>query len=768
HRDLKPGNVILTTSGAKLLDFGLAKPAAMMAGAASGSAPLLSAAATMTAAHPSGSPLTSVGSIVGTIQYMAPEQLEGREADARTDIFALGSVLYEMATGRRPFTGKSQISVASAILESDPEPISARQPTAPAELEYVVRTCLAKEPDERFASAHDVKLQLQRVSLAPAQPTQAASGGRAGWIAAAAIMILAVATVAGLLLRSQGNAVPPIVGRFAIPFPTTAGALGFNPGIAISHDGRTVALVAAGAQSQLYVRVLDHSDYVEVPDSAHANNMPAFSPDGRWLAYVRAGNLMKWPLAGGSPVAVAGVGKVDGLVWTTDDEIIFGGTESGAAPTINAGHGLMAVSAAGGTPHSIMKMSVPGYLIPGCLLPDGKTLLYTLVTYPDAMHRIMALNMKTGQSTPVLDRASFPHYALGYLLYATRTADWAVRFDPATLKTNGDAVKLDDRVLRSGSDEPLSVSDNGVLAYIHGTAGDVPRNLLWIDRKGNEQIVPTPAQDYYDQAIAPDGRRFAVTFHDQQNQVVEVYDPSRGGMVRFQPAPGVVQGPTWTPDGKNLLFTFVSADPASRAAGYGIYRAPVDGTAPAHIVVPLASVGWTTSVDRSGDVVVMNADSNGWSISSFHDGPSAALKRVSYASASEGQPALSPDGHWIAFTSNEAGSDQIFVAAFPGPGIKIQVSTEGGNRPRWSGNGSELFYRSGNGFYAVPIKASPELSVGKPVLLFEKAVDIGGAIGNFDVAPDGQHFLVTRAVHAETPEVDISIGWQERLANKPQ
>ena len=746
HRDLKPGNIMLTRSGAKLLDFGLAKPLGIAAKA--GSAPLLSAA--LTSPNPQASPLTSAGTLIGTVQYMAPEQIEGKEADARTDIFALGAVLYEMATGARAFDGKTQISVASAILEKDPPPIPASQSDASGFFNDVVQTCLAKDPELRYASAHDVQLALQQVARTAVSVAKNPASGRILAVVLAAVCLVLTATAFVLWRNSRlpSMTVGPV--RFAVPYPPAhvpEETASFN--IAISGDGQHIAFTAyMGGATHLYVRNLNDDKLVEIPNTFDAS-APFFSADSQWLIYRSETKLMKWPVSGGSAVMICGDcadRHLTGAVATADGDFIlstFTGLERVSANGVR--HQFLAVDTAA---HELA-------LLTPFVLPDGHTLLYSSVL-PDEV-RLMALDLRNPKPRFLFD-ALGARYTSGHLLYGEHDAFWAVPFDAAKLRVTGPPFRLAEDVKFTASVPQFAVSDNGVLAYTRGSAGEIPRRILWLDRQGQETVVDTEPQNYFDQAIAPDGKRFVITYQTGKEQRIEVYDPARGGMLRFQPVSGSFQAPVWTPDGRDLVFTFFEA-----AGKWDLMRARADGANKPELVAHLPQQGWPTSISRNGIVSVMLSLGKGRIAVIPLVGSTEMQILHSTVLANEQQPAISPDGHWLAYVSDESGRNEVYVEPYPGPGAKLQASAAGGMRPRWSADGRQLFYNRQNAFYVVPVSSTPTLAVGKPLPLFEKEVDAGGAIGAFDVMPDGQHFLVTRELHPENKEIVVTIGWLEYL-----
>ena len=516
HRDLKPANIMLTKSGAKLMDFGLAKPlggtatpgGAAQAGVPVPPAPLLSAAVTATGGASSGSPITQAGTMVGTIHYMSPEQIEGKEADARSDIFALGATLYEMATGARAFEGKSQLSVASAILEKDPEPISKVQPLAPAALDRLVAQCLAKNPDERLQSAHDVGVGLKWISEAPVAAVSDRRGvdqrttlQRALPWALAAAGVLAAIILGGLWLRLL-LAPSSSVHSYILP-PDKAT---FNPygTAAISPDGRRIAFGATGSAGRpmLWVQPLNSGTAQPLAGTEGAT-YPFWSADSRYLGYFAGGKLNKIDANGGPPQALCDAPTGRGGAWSQDGVILFASDQAG---------GLMRVDAAGGTPVEVTEPGARMTLYHWVwFLPDGKHFLYSSFSVSGADRGIYAGALGSKEQVLVLHIDSKGIYAPpGYLLFVRDGTLMAQRFNTSKLAVEGDAVPVAGHVGVSR----FSVSGSGVLLFQEGGIGTASQ-LIWFDRTGKQGELALPETERYsDPMLSPDGSKLAVTIAD--------------------------------------------------------------------------------------------------------------------------------------------------------------------------------------------------------------------------------------------------------------
>lgn len=484
HRDLKPGNIMLTKSGAKLMDFGLAKPTPLGTSGV-GSAPLLSAARTMSGPSPA-SPLTTAGSIVGTIQYMSPEQIEGKEADARSDIFAFGAVLYEMATGKRAFQGKSQISVASAILEKDPEPISTTKPLTPATLDYLVATCLAKDREERLQSAHDVRLQLKGISLSSSSAaaitaTRPSRRRRVGMLLASVALLLAGAGIT-YLMHPGGSSAPSVRSYIPPPPGTTFTLSGLEIGpVAVSPDGKTLAFSAVDEQgvTKLWLRPLNAQQATALAGTEDASK-PFWSPEGQSLAFVADGKLKKVSASGGNSETIAdGVGSESGGgTWSADGTILFCKERSGA---------IYRVASSGGevSPATKLKETERSHDEP-FFLPDGKHFLYAVTPWSSPREIRVSELGKPGQDGVAVVPGQMPQFASGRLVFSRDGHVMAQVFDAATWKVSGEPQTF-------GAARYFSVSTNGVLAYHESSAES---ELKIFDRGGNVVATPGPLALY--------------------------------------------------------------------------------------------------------------------------------------------------------------------------------------------------------------------------------------------------------------------------------
>jgi eukaryotic-like serine/threonine-protein kinase len=744
HRDLKPSNIMLTKQGAKLMDFGLAKPTVDAAAMSNSSSAAL---ATATLQHPT-TDVSSAGSVVGTIHYMAPEQVEGKQADARSDIFAFGAVLYEMTTGRRAFEGKSNLSVASAILQVEPPAVSKVQPGSSTSLDYLIRTCLAKDPDDRFQTAHDVKLQMSWLLRQPSEAPAAEASvepSRSWRFAAISLGILALLAVLVAVLQfvTGRKTSAPAVTKFAITLPGKQElAADSTLSIALSSDGRRMAYVAADSGvPHLYVRRLDQFAAIAIPESEGAT-FPFFSPNGEWVAFFSQGKLKKASSDGSNPVVVCNLPTFFGGTWVSEDTIAVG------VPTL----GLATVNANGGDLHKVSLRTTDSiYAVEPIWLPGTDWVVFTDF---GSQRNIRAVKLSSGELRTVVQNAQTTAYSMGQLLYYTGGELWAAPFDVRKAAVTGSIRKIASGVDEQNYVSQAAASSNGVLAYAAGLAGNFSRNLFLVTRKGEEQKLDIPSEDYVDPAFSPDGKRIALSVRRATEQQLAVYDRDRGALAMVVPNGEINAAAEWTPDGKNLIF-----DISGASRKRGIYEAPADGSAPPQLLRETSLSSHVTSVTGNYAVVTVNDPATSmdlWLLSLTGDHDLQVYKKTP---ATERQGSFSPDGHWLAYASNESGRSEVYVQPAPGPGGRWQISSEGGEQPRWVRNGREIIYRNGTKMMSVAVELQPTFRTSKPVELFDREFDRGGSVPGYDVSPDGQLFVMTRSEHANPNEIRVVIGW---------
>jgi Tol biopolymer transport system component len=758
HRDLKPGNIMLTKSGVKLLDFGLAKVMAP-APEPSGLTALPTIAGT--------SPLTQEGTILGTFQYMAPEQLEGREADARTDIFAFGAVLYEMATGKKAFAGASQASLISSIMTSDPAPVSSLVPMTPPAFDRVVRTCLAKDPEDRWQSARDIAGELRWISQGgsgagiPAPAVAPPRRRERVWQAVAAAAVIAAGILAAILIARARRPARPLHLAVAPP-PGTAFWLEPNgPGPAVlSPDGTRVAFTAADEKGKvnLYVKSIESGE-ARALSGAEGAQYPFWSPDSRSLGFFAAGKLKTIEAAGGPPFTVCNAAEGKGGAWNAEGTILF-------AP--NATAGLFRVSTKGGEPAPLTRLDAKrgdeSHRHPR-FLPDGRHFLYLVrstTTAPEG-HSIVAASLDGGPEKVLLRSPAIVEYAAGRLLFLRESTLMSRSFDPSSLAFTGEAEPVAERIFMPNTATALGVfsaSKTGLLAYqtARGQAGE---RLQWFTREGKPLDVVGEPGEYRDLALSPDGSRAAVCLPDQAagTHDIWIFDLAHGLRSRFTFDPGDDRSPVWSPDGSAIVFA------SSRKGHYDIYRKAPGGSAeeePLYVSQSDKSPAvWSpdgryllyyeTTTVTDLDVWILPMDGS--------RKPEPFLK----TKAGEAPGAFSPDGRWVAYGSDESGQFETYATRFPKGGRKWQISSGGGVYCFWSRDGKEILYQANDGMlHAVPVIAREEsLEPGSPQTLFRAAGPFVGAPA-FSPTADHQKILAVAGGQEPNPYIDLVVNWTNR------
>jgi eukaryotic-like serine/threonine-protein kinase len=762
HRDLKPANIMLTVDGAKLLDFGLAQGPALD-GAASGS----------TLSLPGGK-LTGEGTIVGTLHYMAPEQLEARTADARTDIFAFGTLLFEMATGKKAFEGKSHASLIASILTSDPPAISSARSASgvgllPSAFDHIAERCLAKDPDDRWQTARDLKSELEWIAARGSGSeikTETQSGWRVrslvGWVAAAFIALLG----GGLILVRAPDA-PGDVVRFTVPLPT-GGALARGPittRLALSPNGRRIAFVATTAGvDRLWVQSLDSLTPQALVDGAES---PFWSPDGQWIGFFAPGEgqLKKIAVSGGPPRVICAAAIIDVPTWHRNGTILFAQTDVG----------VFRVPADGGMPTQVTRFDAShreiNHLWP-VWLPDGRHFIYTATSLDE--HGIRAPRTVYIRSIDADDPSLLMHtesrvmYAApGYLLYAEQGTLLAQRFDADARRVSGDPIKVAENLAyyRSTGNGAFAVSDSGVLAYYGGTLGS---DLEWLDRSGRKGETGWMHQPFATSIrLSPDGQRVVADLTDPRVGTSDIwsFDLSRRVASRFTAEVTDESSPVWSPDGRRVVFS------SDRAGANDLYVKTTDGRDGAELVFsrsgPQAATDWSS--DGKWLVVEDNSRDTGrdlWVVSV--DGKSQA-RPIARTRFQEWGGRLSPDNRWMAFVTDESGASEVYVMPFTGVGDKKRISTAGGISPRWRRDNKELFYVSPDSgtVMAVAIAPTSTLTAALPVRLFDLQAPVTARrpreVG-YDVSPDGDAFLLSTPPEQPLPGgIAVVLNWQREL-----
>jgi len=745
HRDLKPGNVMLTQGGAKLMDFGLAKSlSAHNPTSGSGTPPSFAAVPTMSGPSPL-SPLTTAGSIIGTIQYMSPEQIEGKEADARSDIFALGALLYEIVTGKRAFSGKSQISLASAILESDPEPVSAVKPLTPPAFEHLLKTCLRKNPEDRFQTAHDIMLQLQWIAIEKSPPAVAAvpaspGRGRLAWAVAALAVMVACAAI-GMWLYRPTAAVLSVRAAINPPPNATLALVGdFAGPPVLSPDGSSVAFVATGSdgKNMIWVRPLNAPE-AHLLAGTDGATFPFWSPNNRTLGFFAGAKLKTIDLNGGSPLVVCDAAFGRGGTWSPDGTIVF-------AP--EALSPIMRVTASGGTPVPVTKFEAgqaPSHRWP-FFLPDGKHFLYLFVAARDpATDAVYYASVDGHENRRLVASQSNAVYADGFLLFMRGGQMMAQSFDPARGTLSGDIQTLASGAMEDASTWHMdaSASNNGLLVFSNGGTGD--QQLVWVDRNGKQiGTVVKKVSNLASARLSPQADRIALEIDNGAgNHDIWVYDVAREVQTRLTFGPVENDAPIWSPDGKRIFYTSLESNTHSH-----LYRKPSDGSGAPELLINDDQVANATDVSRDGKYLfyARGPSANYWEIWALplegERKPWLVVPRSTANSfAYDGH--LSPDGRWLAYTSGESGNPEVYVVAFRGGQGKWQVSTNGGFQPQWGHDGKELYYfnQATRSVFSVPVKEiGGGLQFGGAQALASNATS--NQLGFYDVTPDGKRILL--------------------------
>jgi Tol biopolymer transport system component len=731
HRDLKPGNVMLTKSGVKLLDFGLAKMAAPPA-------PLAEASSLPTQGVP-GQPLTEKGTVMGTFQYMAPEQIEGAEADARTDIFALGTVLYEMATGRKAFTGKSRVSLIGSILKDEPPPISSIEPMTPPALDRLVQTCLAKEPDDRFQTAHDVKLQLRWIAEGGSQagaaavvPSRRSSRERLAWGLLAVALLAALAAVAGALFFARRARLASRSVRASI-LPPDGWSFAYSGAVAISPDARELAFVALSAERKalLWVRRIDALAARPLSDTEGAS-YPFWSPDSRFIGFFASGKLKKVDVSGGPSQTICDAPIGRGGSWNQDGVIVF-------APRNRST--IHQVPASGGSPTPVTRFEGgEGTHRWPHFLPDGRHFLFTVLGGSGPLGRLFVGSLDSKERKHLLDVSSNVAYAPpGYLLFVRESNLLAQPFNVARREVHGESFLVGDRVSYAGSVvyADISASQQGVIVYKNSTLS--PSRLVWHDREGQEAgSVGEPAH-YRFPRPSPDGRKLAVILLDPrtQNGDIWLYGTERETPTRFTFQPGTYRGEAWSSDGRRIAYGLRNTLNVKSSSNVGGEEKVLESPS-------LKSVSDWSPDGRS----LLYDEISGESGSDLMLLPLSGDRKpipVLATPFNERGGRFSFDGRWIAYVSDESGQLEVYVRPFPGPGGAVRLSSGGGVSPRWRRDGREVFYiAEDRKLMAVEVKGGSQFEVGKVRPLFEARVT-GEQVpfeADYEVAPDGQRFLI--------------------------
>ena len=756
HRDLKPSNIMLTAGAAKLLDFGLAKPAAPLA-----------ELATMTVTKEE-SPVTQRGTIVGTFQYMSPEQVEGKEVDGRSDIFSLGAVLYEMVTGKKAFEGKSQLSVASAILEKEPTPISTIKPMTPPALDHAIRRSLAKGPGERWQSAYDVKIELEWIAQGGSGIPTAGKPKGSAWVAWLLALILSGTAlfVAGYFSRSIPQGQPMRTSLSATPDAPFTFSLSIPGSMAISPNGRLLTFTAKAKQAapQLWVRSLDSlaSHPLAGTENAFA---PFWSPDSRWIAFFSNGKLKKVEASGGPVETLCDAPTGRGGTWSRDGLLLF-------SPNIS--QPLYQIASTGGTARPLTQMDAARQEVTHRwpqFLPDGKHYLFFVRASTPGMTGVYVGVLGSDQHSQVLSGLTNAVYAEpGYLLFGRGDVIIAQPFDLGRMQVTGVPVTVASGVSAASAANYVNFSVSQTDTLIYSSANtEIDRQLCWYDRQG-KQLSKLGQPEYASTPqLSPDGKKLALRLLTPPagNFEIWVYDLARGLQARTSFSGLTVFGPVWSPDGLQLAISHST----QQASGDHMYLLQANGTGKEESIEQpaLESLGnYPSSWSPNGDLLLFDHQDKSGKISMWVLPLRGDRKPYTFLetpfNAQMGK--FSPDGRWVAYVSNDSGNDEVYVVPFPNAGARVQVSTKGGSQPRWRRDGRELYYLSPDAKIMVAelLTGMSDFRIGvvRPLFALGSLTGVPGHL--YDVSADGQKFIAVQELeHTSTVPLTVVANWPAEL-----
>jgi serine/threonine protein kinase len=747
HRDLKPGNIMITEAGVKLLDFGLAKLRDDAYAAARGAA----------AVTQRPQPLTSEGTIVGTVQYMAPEQLEGEDVDARADIFAFGSILYEMLSGQPAFAGSSAAGLTAAILTADPPPLSTLV-TVPPALEHLVAVCMAKKRGDRWQTAHDVAKQLEWIrssssSSSPAlAPAARASRGGTKWLIAAAVVIAAIAVTLGLAYRSSPPP-PSQLMRFTVSFNDnvryTVGE-DFLRSASISPDGQRIVFTGADqttGANRLYIRPVASEQVIPIEGSEFGTE-PFWSPDSRSVGFYADGKVKLVSLDGGRPREIADATSTGGASWGNDGRILI--SLQNPAP-------LVLITAQGGAPTPVTTLDPATEVDHDWpqFLDDGVHFLYMARGRTAALNKVFVGSLKSPERQLLLEGVFAITYAPpNRVLFLRSGSLFAQELDTSRFELQGAPVALADNAL-----PPFSASRTGALTY--RTVPSTPLPLLWIDPDGKEIGTALPPGYYVDPIISPDGTQIALSKADspQDNSDIWIVDVASGTPRRLTFDPANERAPVWSPDGKSIVYL------AQKSDAPGLYRKNANGVGAEELVLASKGVVWPYQW-KDGHLVYFDGISGAndvWMMSGDDLRERTPLIETRY---NDVDGALSPDGRWLVYTANDSGRWELYLTTFPPTSTKLAVTTEGGADPVWNADGTQLYYTrpATAALMAMPVTPGDPPRFGAARRIHPGPLEYPAA-RSIDIDPSGERILVAPGLGVRG-DLTVLVNWQSLVVGR--